>query len=693
MTPGTDETKWQLFVDNSVASTAATAANNAATAANAAAANATAATSYIADEYDATQTYAVGDYVIHDAKLYRCNTAITTVEVWTAAHWTEIQATEAIADISEHVDQAVDMIENALPVRSVSSNNGMLTVPNGAFALDELLFSFEDTATSSFTFYHGHVNMYTGGTNTSNGYVANSYLASNGVETANTNYNISEYIPVEANTVYLVSHAAVSNTFHYCYYNASHEYLGQQGYNNRRYHYVATPANAAYVRLSLQKTYPNNYIGIAESYTVELPEQMTDAIVNVTNGTVINTSTGTVSMITSIPIDLYNDANYFFHLNTLNSTAKVRVPVTVTEDTIDNLQSQIDTLDGKTDGFQAFQNTLYYRNVRWGATAFERHYHSAYTDDEVPLFTSTTTAAQYYQMFNTLVSTYTGYAASHEMGLASDGTTMMYYYTFNPIAPVENSYKRPKIIITACQHGFEKVASFGIYWFIKNMLEDWESNPFLDYVRNHVQLVVMPLLNPYGFDHNVYFNKAENGVNLNRNWPTTGWTSGSGTSYGGPSAGSEVETQYAMAVIQANLDALWLCDYHNNGQVAPDAPTGYLWHSFAQVTYDDPYFAKAFHAARWHIDDTTGHLYKDYPDYCSYVQSGQITDNNAPSHAGLIVAYAREQGIMAETMEGGAAFIGDDDYGRYNPQIHHMNADLIGNWVRCLLGTYSRYVY
>ncbi len=41
----------------------------------------------IAPEYDATQTYAVGDLVMYRGSLYRCTTAITTPEAWTAAHW------------------------------------------------------------------------------------------------------------------------------------------------------------------------------------------------------------------------------------------------------------------------------------------------------------------------------------------------------------------------------------------------------------------------------------------------------------------------------------------------------------------------------------------------------------------------------------------------------------------------------
>lgn len=44
----------------------------------------------IAANYDATHTYALGDIVIHSGKLYRCKTAITTAEAWTASHWEQV---------------------------------------------------------------------------------------------------------------------------------------------------------------------------------------------------------------------------------------------------------------------------------------------------------------------------------------------------------------------------------------------------------------------------------------------------------------------------------------------------------------------------------------------------------------------------------------------------------------------------
>lgn len=96
--PTDDATKWKLFIDNSAATAAAAAATTAAE-------NASAAVSYIAPTYTQT-TYAVGDYVINDGKLYRCNTAITTAEAWTAAHWTETEIGDDVADLKSAIEQS-----------------------------------------------------------------------------------------------------------------------------------------------------------------------------------------------------------------------------------------------------------------------------------------------------------------------------------------------------------------------------------------------------------------------------------------------------------------------------------------------------------------------------------------------------------------------------------------------------------
>lgn len=57
----------------------------------------------IAPAYSASSTYAVGEYVMYNNALYRCTTAITTAEAWTAAHWTAAQIGEDLTDCSRQL--------------------------------------------------------------------------------------------------------------------------------------------------------------------------------------------------------------------------------------------------------------------------------------------------------------------------------------------------------------------------------------------------------------------------------------------------------------------------------------------------------------------------------------------------------------------------------------------------------------
>jgi len=74
----------------------------------------------IAPAYDASSTYAVGEYVMHNNSLYRCTTAITTAEAWTAAHWTAAQIGDDLADCSR---QLSDLDEDVYTLNKFSFND------------------------------------------------------------------------------------------------------------------------------------------------------------------------------------------------------------------------------------------------------------------------------------------------------------------------------------------------------------------------------------------------------------------------------------------------------------------------------------------------------------------------------------------------------------------------------------------
>ena len=59
----------------------------------------------IAPVYSASSTYAVGDYVLYHNVLYRCMTAITTAEAWTAAHWTAVNVGSELTQYKQGINE------------------------------------------------------------------------------------------------------------------------------------------------------------------------------------------------------------------------------------------------------------------------------------------------------------------------------------------------------------------------------------------------------------------------------------------------------------------------------------------------------------------------------------------------------------------------------------------------------------
>lgn len=68
----------------------------------------------MAPAYSTSDTYAVGRYVNHDGKIYRCTTAITTAEAWTAGHWTEVPLGTDLADQVGALKESLDDLEDVI---------------------------------------------------------------------------------------------------------------------------------------------------------------------------------------------------------------------------------------------------------------------------------------------------------------------------------------------------------------------------------------------------------------------------------------------------------------------------------------------------------------------------------------------------------------------------------------------------
>lgn len=98
-------------------------------------------TENIAAEYDNTSTYAVDDYCIYDGQLYRCTTAITTAEAWTAAHWTMATVGGELTDLKGDIPQNVSDLTNDADYQTGLQVQAALTAYKNVYRIDLPSFS------------------------------------------------------------------------------------------------------------------------------------------------------------------------------------------------------------------------------------------------------------------------------------------------------------------------------------------------------------------------------------------------------------------------------------------------------------------------------------------------------------------------------------------------------------------------
>ena len=143
----------------------------------------------------------------------------------------------------------------------------------------------------------------------------------------------------------------------------------------------------------------------------------------------------------------------------------------------------------------------------------------------------------------------------------------------------------PVVTLIANEHGYTpdpRIPAIVCARLIRDLAECRKTdNPFLNRLKNQVMLVIIPVLNPHGFNLSGsagYYNA--NGVNINRNYDCPGWGNLEDAGPQGDYGGSETETQYAMntiteagAAVAISIHALGYtstggsvkCHYQGNG--------------------------------------------------------------------------------------------------------------------------------
>ena len=167
----------------------------------------------------------------------------------------------------------------------------------------------------------------------------------------------------------------------------------------------------------------------------------------------------------------------------------------------------------------------------------------------------------FYSYFDSLVDNV--YVTKTTIG--NEGSTNAYpihAYRFKPASPIVNNKAKnqviPKLIVTSCIHGGEKPSAFAMLNLCKKLKDNWVENAFLTYLRFNIELIVVPILNPWGYVNNTRGNY--NHVDLNRNfdynWANQGSTDSTDQRYRGTSANSENETQAIINFVNAEKNNL-----------------------------------------------------------------------------------------------------------------------------------------
>lgn len=147
-------------------------------------------------------------------------------------------------------------------------------------------------------------------------------------------------------------------------------------------------------------------------------------------------------------------------------------------------------------------------------------------------------------------------------------------YRYSVTGNHKNNY--PKVILIGSMHGHEKSATYGIYYMLREMIDNACETDMGLWLKSNVNMVIVPACNPYGWEHNSRFNT--NGVNINRNFGTYGWVeylptdeSGNPTynawqyNAKGDAPCDQTETQAICRVLAENADAVACFDCHTNG--------------------------------------------------------------------------------------------------------------------------------
>lgn len=299
---------------------------------------------------------------------------------------------------------------------------------------------------------------------------------------------------------------------------------------------------------------------------------------------------------------------------------------------------------------------------------------------KVDAFTYYSNLDDFNNAFNSLATNHPDYLTRKTLGKDQSGAYDIYQYSAKPrqLTGADGIKKRlPKLIFVAGLHGEERNSMHNLYYLMKDICENWQTDPLLEYLRWNVEFVFIPLANPWGFANGVTRHNV-NGVDLNRQFPYL-WRQLTDFEYSGTAPLSEKESQYVATMLEENKDALFFGDYHTNGSTS--TYEGYdklMW--FALCAKGELYDENVAITARYTIEKMTREYIKNYSLPNSVGYFGYISESNVSGGAKNYGAYL---GIPSCTFE---TFVKlPTETIKYSPTAIQMGTELLGNWILNLI--------
>lgn len=200
------------------------------------------------------------------------------------------------------------------------------------------------------------------------------------------------------------------------------------------------------------------------------------------------------------------------------------------------------------------------------------YFYSGETDDYIPITDSNRTQKMY-ALYDALVVQYPDYIRKSVIGRDATDSYDINMYT---IESRPNSGK-PEIVWISNIHGDEHRAACATYYMVKNLLANKSTDDRFRLIFDSICLCVVPLGNPYGYDHNTRDNG--NGTNINRDFPVNWTYLDVEMQHTESVSASQSETQALMALMESHkANCIMLMNRHDTGSLTSHKTRIAWWH-------------------------------------------------------------------------------------------------------------------